>query len=209
MSDYIRILSLFKEGGMYLDLDVLTLKPYDGPQFRNFVTVPGPRFNEELATNSMFHMDQGIELIDAILQEQAEEYEANEYIYNGPEALTGALYRLKCNDSSTSSHHQSSINITSSTAAVNSCGGVHLLPHHVFHPVPSIACQVFFQYTDDWEDLTGYIQQIDQSHAAHFYNSVTHRLPIDFSVNSTQLFAILAARHCPLSLNLFRQSNLI
>ena len=126
MSDYIRILSLYKEGGMYLDLDVLTLKPYDGPSFRNFVTVPGGRENEEIVTNSMLHMNRGLELIDTILKIQAEEYDPDEYIFNGPEALTGALYRMKCNDSS-----------TFSSRADNYCAGVHLLPYKYFHPVPS------------------------------------------------------------------------
>ena len=35
MSDYIRIVSLFKEGGMFLDLDIVTMKPYDGHLFRS------------------------------------------------------------------------------------------------------------------------------------------------------------------------------
>ena len=46
MSDYIRILSLYKEGGMYLDLDVLTLKPYKRDIFFNFVTAKREHFEQ-------------------------------------------------------------------------------------------------------------------------------------------------------------------
>jgi hypothetical protein len=35
LSDYIRILSLYKGGGLYLDTDILTLKTYQGDKFRN------------------------------------------------------------------------------------------------------------------------------------------------------------------------------
>ena len=31
MSDYIRMVSLYKAGEMYLDLDIVTIKSYDGP----------------------------------------------------------------------------------------------------------------------------------------------------------------------------------
>ena len=57
MSDYIRVVSLMKQGGMYLDLDVVTLKPYDGPQFRNFLTYGSARM--EYLSNGIFHFEKG------------------------------------------------------------------------------------------------------------------------------------------------------
>ena len=63
MSQFIRILSLYKQGGMYLDLDVLTVKPYDGPLLRNFVT----------ANFDAIHLDKGHPFIGEIIKVQTED----------------------------------------------------------------------------------------------------------------------------------------
>ena len=81
MCDYIRVLSLYKQGGMYLDLDVLTLKPYDKDIFSNFLTYGSARMH--FVANCILHLEKGHELIDYIMQLLSEDYDAESFGFNG------------------------------------------------------------------------------------------------------------------------------
>jgi hypothetical protein len=118
MSDYIRIVSLHKEGGMFLDLDIVTMKPYDGYLFRNFTLIESS-LNDQI-TNAVMHLDRGHRLIREIIDLLAEEYDPDEYTFHGPQVMSLALSRL-CN--MTFSHQRSP------------CPDVHMLPHHYFYPI--------------------------------------------------------------------------
>ena len=181
MSDYIRIVSLQKGGGMYLDLDVITLRPYDGPQFRNFVTGRSLKLNGVL--NGVLHFDRGHRLIEKSLQLQAEEYNANDFVYNGPEALSLAMENL--------------CNFTRGDWSSNTCTDVHLLPHYYFFPSGDLRGHGFYQKADLVPTFMKQIKKV--SYGVHTFNSMTHHLTFDTSPNSSQVFALLAVEHCPIS----------
>jgi hypothetical protein len=185
MSDYIRIVSLKKEGGMYLDLDVITLKPYDGPQFRNFVTGRNLQLNGVL--NGVLHFDRGHRVIEKSLQLQAEEYDASDFVYNGPEALSLAMEQL--------------CNFTRGDWLSNTCSDVHLLPHYYFFPNGDLRGHGFYQNESVVQRFMKQIREV--SYGVHTFNSMTHHLTIDTSPNSTQVFALLAVEHCPISFSKF------
>jgi len=85
MSDYIRMVTMKKGGGgIYLDLDIVTLKSCDCLLFRNFVTTR----DVKRITNAVFHLDRDHRLIDAIVKKQSEDYDRDNYVYNGPEVFT-------------------------------------------------------------------------------------------------------------------------
>ena len=180
MADYIRMVTLSKfGGGMYIDLDIITLKPYDGNLFRNFVTVK----NKQLfrITNAVFHLQSGHRLIDAIIQEQKDEYDADDYVYNGPGAMSSAMTK-RCNF--TRGHLESNI-----------CNDVQLLPHYFFHPIGGQSGHVYFMHRNY---PSRFMQRLNAiSYGAHIQNFMTKDLIIDTSPNSTQVFALLAQRHCP------------
>ena len=191
MADYIRMVTLKKGGGggMYLDLDVLTLKPYDGPQFRNFVTAKSENFGRIM--NDIFHLDRGHRLIGLIQMLQAEEYRPFDFEHNGQGAMTEALADL-CHLKS------GKFNI--------SCTDVHLLLPHYFHPAgttsddnKNVLLHDIFQRTDE-PGVAQFLRQIRAtSYGVHFHNFYSKHSPIDTTPNSTQVFAILAAEHCPLT----------
>jgi hypothetical protein len=143
MSDYIRILSLYKEGGMYLDLDTITLRPYDGRKFRNFVVVAS-EMNDEL-TNAIFHLETDHRLVSAILQVQLEDYDPNGYIYNGPQAITEALRRI-CDDR-TINNKKTKDDAVSADAKVTTiqCPDVQILTSRFFFPVGSPFWYLYFE----------------------------------------------------------------
>ena len=193
MSDYIRMVSLKKQGGgMYLDLDVLTLKPYTSPLLRNFVTVKLEQFSR--ITNAVMHFDFGHRLISATIKAQAEDYDPNDYLYNGPGALTeviaelcqlrGGMFNLSCSD-------------------------VHLLPPNYFHSTEMISSindnvllHDIFQRTDE-VGVADYLRYIrETNYGVHFHNSYSKDSLIDLNLNSTQVFSLLASENCPLT---FRQ----
>ena len=188
MADYIRMVTLKKGGGggMYLDLDIVTLKPYDGPQFRNFVTAKIENF--ERITNAAFHFDGGHRLIDAIVKKQNEGYDRDDYAFNGPGALTKVMADVCFKENK------------------NVCTDVHLLLPHYFHPAgttsddnKNVLLHDIFQRTDE-PGVAQFLRQIRAtSYGVHFHNFYSKHSPIDTTPNSTQVFAILAAEHCPLT----------
>lgn len=68
ISDYVRLLTLKRGGGMYMDLDYLTLKPFDD-ELQNFFVKENSPYS--LTTNSVFHLESGHWLIDEWLHHQA------------------------------------------------------------------------------------------------------------------------------------------
>ncbi len=72
LSDFIRILTLSKGGGLYLDMDILTLKPFHGETFQIFL-VYGNSGMEEISNGAM-NMESGHWLPGEIINLLAKEY---------------------------------------------------------------------------------------------------------------------------------------
>ena len=74
LSEYIRTATLFKGGGLFLDLDsVVTIKPLAGPKFRNFFIKRNLFYDDSTVTTSeMMHLLHGHHLIDEIILNMAE-----------------------------------------------------------------------------------------------------------------------------------------
>lgn len=70
LSDYVRAISIFRGGGLFLDMDsVLTLKPLIEPRWTNFFVV---KTNDRVAhqttsSNKIFHLVHGHHLIDILI----------------------------------------------------------------------------------------------------------------------------------------------
>ena len=188
MSDYIRMVSLKKQGGMYLDLDVLSLKPYNGSEFRNFVSLHSAQMT--IIPNGILHLDQNHPLVELTLEHQAKEYLPDSYTFNGPEALSSALIKL-CNETVT---------------ALDCAKEIRIMKHHHFFPIGTAFCQFIFQRQPlSTLDEQFVFERIQISHGFHFHNSLTRNNSVDFTPNSTQVFARLAAQNCPLTFSLGHQ----
>ena len=224
MSDYIRILSLYKEGGMYLDLDVLTLKPYDRRIFWNFITFPSAQ--RAMFTNAMIHLEREHRLIDAILEQQSADYDPEGYTFNGPGALDAAVMQLCSNaTATTTSPHEKRKKAkkkneegrsSGDDSELHMCAGeeILILPHHFFHPIGNAFAQILFEEQKRSKDnlllVSEFAAKIVASYGLHFYNSLTRNESIPLgsdATKSSQIFARLAARHCPLSSAFFTSSS--
>ena len=95
-SDYIRMLSLHKGGGMYMDLDFITIKALNINKFWNFVPVQEGRY----LTGSTLHLQHGHELIGLILERLAAHYNPSEWATHGPDLVNKAVRKycqVQCN----------------------------------------------------------------------------------------------------------------
>ena len=88
MSDYIRMVSLYKAGEMYLDLDIVTIKSYDGPWFRIFVVMETASNN--LVTNAVLHLERNNQLIESIFKIMIQKCDSDDYTFNGPGCVSEA-----------------------------------------------------------------------------------------------------------------------
>ena len=193
MADYIRMVTLKKGGGgMYLDLDIITLKSYNGSKFHNFVTAR----NRERITNAAFHLERDHRLIDAIIKKQSEDYDRDDYVYNGPVVFTLAMDDLCFKGDK------------------NVCTDVHLIIPPYFHPesttpddIKETLVQDMFRRTDE-PGVAQFLRQIRAtSYGVHFHNFYSKHSTIDVAPNSSKVFAVLAAEHCPFTFAAAQQGH--
>lgn len=180
LADYIRIQSLFKGGGFYLDIDIITLKPYDGEQFRNFLLYGNAAMDE--INNSAMHLERGHWLINEIANLISKDYEPDAYIYNGPEAIQEVM--------------SNSCGLMASQPHSNRCNDVHLLPDYFFYPIPSIFSHLLFQNNGNKTEEV--LKKIRKSFGLHLWNSLRnlHQTP---RFDSNQIFGIVGLQNCPVT----------
>ena len=163
-----------------MDLDFITLKPFDEKILWNFFSFP--KADRSRLTNSLFHLEHGHNLINKILNQLAIGYDPNKYDQHGPVLITKTLTSV-CG-------FQPGQN--SSFLSVNTCPNVRLIPHPFFYPIHYSQWKTYFQEAND-ETLL----HIDQSYAVHVWNKVSSQAPL--VKDSNQLYIKLANQHCPLT----------
>ena len=180
LSDYIRMLTLEQGGGLYLDMDILTLKAFQGNTFRNFLVYGSDRMEE--ISNGAMHFERGHWFPSEIIRLIAEEYDPESYIYHGPDAIT-AIMNSVCG-------------LVKRNPRSNHCDDVHLLSDRFFYPVPSIFSNILFQNNgnkSNKETLT----QINRSFGLHLWHSLSHLQPLQ--IDSNQIAAVIARQNCPIT----------
>lgn len=176
LSDFLRMLSLSKGGGMYMDLDFITLKPFDEKIFWNFF--PYPSAERTHLTGSAIHLEHGHRLIDAILKRLSTvKYNPKKYGFYGPLLVTKVMKDV-CD-------FKPKLNFSSSK-----CPDVHLVPHQMFYPIPYEKWKKFFEKVNDTT-----MNAFANSYAAHIWNKVSFNKVL----HSDQLYMKLASDHCPLT----------
>jgi lactosylceramide 4-alpha-galactosyltransferase len=183
LSDYIRILSLYKGGGLYLDMDILTLKPYNVKKFRNFL-VYGSALMDHISNGAM-HLEYDHWVIEEIMQLLVKEYDPYSYIYHGPEAVSEVM--------------RSSCGLAIGNPKSNRCNDIKLFPDIYFYPIPSIISSLLFQEGNTTHSET--LAKIEKSYGVHLWNSLS-RFHKAFNIYSNQIVALLAKEHCPLTVSM-------
>ena len=192
LSDYARILSLYEGGGLYMDLDFITLKSFvyeenneESPQKPKinsltnfFVFEDGANFT---FANSVIHMNRQHYLIKKFLIHLNDEYDPMAWNFHGSEIIT-TLIREFC--------HPYENNISGNNEWSNPCSNVALLPHYTFFPI----------YYDQWLSIFQSVtkdknNKLKNSYAIHVWNKLSHSYPVTFG--SDQLYSVLSQIHCP------------
>ena len=171
-------------------MDIITTKAYDGSLFRNCTLIESGT-NDQI-TNAIIHLDRGHQLIEAILNLLNADYDPEEYTFHGPQVVSLAVSQV-CN---LSFSHKS-----------KACPNVRMLPHRFFYPIGNAFWGQFFE---DSQSTSGQniLQRISVGYGFHIWNNLSNKKVIDISDNSTQVFAVLASKHCPITWSLRHQFNI-
>ncbi|XP_075227809.1 lactosylceramide 4-alpha-galactosyltransferase-like [Lycorma delicatula] len=176
ISDAMRLLILWKYGGTYLDLDVITMRSLTSLK-SNFA---GVQDDETIANGVLNFEPNGFahSVLTTCLENFRDWFDGKDWSSNGPILLTNALLEF-CQVSEV-------VQVMKSR-----CNGFHLYPPSVFYPV----------HFSDWESFLDegesqrIMKQIENSTIVHMWNRLSHDGYV--SHGSNQAFSILADKYCP------------
>lgn len=173
MAHYIRMVTLLRGGGLYMDLDVLLLKGL-GAAFRDFF-VFSSKSNRKV-NSAVFHLSKDHAVIKRMIEILSAVYDPSKEILHGSQAATDAL-RSHCGK-----------NLTPAK-----CPDVRLLPHFYFYP---------FTWSE-WANMLEDAGETLLTNATAGHGVHTHHDFLYFEnyvdLESNQLYAHLARKHCPLT----------
>uniref|UniRef100_A0A0P6HIX0 Lactosylceramide n=1 Tax=Daphnia magna TaxID=35525 RepID=A0A0P6HIX0_9CRUS len=181
-ADYIRFVTMLKGGGLYLDMDVLTLRPFQGDEFRNFLSYDGVAM--KAISSGVMHLEAGHWLATAMTRLLAEEYHPTELAFHGSEAIS-SLVRKSCGKQE-------------GDPESNACKDIHLLPSRFFFPIEKpIAAEKLDGANVMSVNGSGILTRLITSYGVHTWNTMRNG-PGDLA-NNPSVFGSLAQIHCPMS----------
>lgn len=180
ISDMLRLLALWKWGGIYLDLDVVVIKSLD-PLFLNFAAAE----SEQYVVGGVLSFSRdglGHKHVSSCLQDVADNYNGSDWGYNGPGAITRMLYPL-CNTQNV-------------TAMINTtCEGFQILPPSSFYSIHWNHWQTFFNETE-----IDYVRErAKDSYMIHVWNKLSYETKIPLHENVP--YIDFARDYCPGTVN--------
>lgn len=182
LSDYIRILTLNKGGGLYLDTDILTLKAYQGDHFRNCLSYDSSDMG--VISNGVMHLERGHWLTIQMMRLMAEEYDPSEMVFHGSQAVSFLMH--------------SSCAIIQGDPSSNTCKDINLLSSNFFFLIERPFSDVLYdKLSNSTNDI---LSQIKRSYGVHLWNSEKANRQRPFlATDSDSILGALAQIHCPLT----------
>lgn len=175
-SDVLRYLSLWKYGGIYLDLDVIVIKPlqdlppnYAGSESENNVAAGVINFSPD---------GRGHGFAQKCLEDLHRNFRGKDWGYNGPGVITRLLKNLcgakKAKD-----------------MLKKDCKGFKVYPPEVFYPVEWWNWKMYFdsKYNKKMLNITR------NSYVIHVWNK--HSVNTKIKINSEVPYSIFAKKYCP------------
>ncbi|XP_028786606.1 lactosylceramide 4-alpha-galactosyltransferase-like [Neltuma alba] len=175
LSNLIRLVVLYKYGGIYLDTDFIILKPFKGlrncigAQSTNSVSKHWTRLN-----NAVLVFDKNHPLLLRFIQEFALNFNGNKWGYNGPYLVSRVVERVKAE------------------------GGLNLrvLPPMAFYPVDWTRVGGWFQKPKNRDEArwvrAKLIQLRGQTYGVHLWNKWSGKL----AIQQGSVMAKLMSHHC-------------
>ncbi|KAH6923851.1 hypothetical protein HPB50_008258 [Hyalomma asiaticum] len=180
LSDALRLLVLWKYGGVYADMDVLVLKSFG--DLRNVVS-------RELfpdVGNSVMVFDRGHPFLMRCLEEFSRTYKSRRWAHNGPRLLERVLSWF-CPK-----------NLLRKLPLVQ-CTGLTVLPGTAFYPVNYMEWQKTFQRND----TAAVLRATADSYALHLWNSYSRST----AVERGSAYDVLRKKLCPITNRLKKNSG--
>lgn len=171
VSDVMRLLTLWRYAGTYMDIDVVTIRPieelgtnYAGWQDGNTIATGVLNFDEA---------GFGHQVLTDCLEELKKNFDPNNWSTNGPILVTKTLMRL-CQ-----------------IRPDKSCDYFTAYPVPVFYPIYYTEWSLFFK-----EAYTDFVMnKLNRTYVVHLWNKMSRDCVV--SVGSRQAYAVLAQRYCP------------
>ncbi|XP_031632002.1 lactosylceramide 4-alpha-galactosyltransferase-like [Contarinia nasturtii] len=176
MSDYLRVLTLYKFGGFYLDLDVVVQKNFDDLG-EDFVV---DDWSTVLATSIMHLNNDGIgwEIATEYLERLTKNFDGNVFIANGPKILTQTCADI-CDTEQRSLWTR------------EKCVGLDLKRKQQFHPIQWRDYMMYF----DVDKLNKTLELSKNSTMIHVWNDRSSH--ISNKVGTNNAYQVIAAKNCP------------
>ncbi|XP_033183907.1 lactosylceramide 4-alpha-galactosyltransferase-like isoform X1 [Bombus vancouverensis nearcticus] len=175
MSDILRYLTLWKYGGIYLDLDVVVIASLE--RLTNFA---GAEDWKNVAAGVMgFDVTElGRRMADACIRDMRANFRGDVWGNNGPGVITRTLQKL-CSTKYVR-------DMTTSR-----CHGFKVFSPSTFYPIHYEKWKIYFETKD--KNTT--MQIVDKAMAIHVWNKFSKFEKVD--VNNDVPYVIIARKHCP------------
>ncbi|XP_034474391.1 lactosylceramide 4-alpha-galactosyltransferase-like [Drosophila innubila] len=178
MSDLLRMLTLFRFGGIYLDMDVVLLRSLEQVPF-NYA---GAESDTHVAIGvvSLSPTGFGHEFAASCLRDFQLNFDGSDWGNNGPGVITRVAQRI-CDTK----------NITMMLEDRKRCHGFKVFDRKAFYAIKSNDWRHFFEP----EFLEETLELTRDSYLLHVWNRKSHQMPM--KVGSGSAYARYARLHCP------------
>ncbi|XP_076248960.1 lactosylceramide 4-alpha-galactosyltransferase-like [Calliopsis andreniformis] len=175
MSDILRYLTLWKYGGIYLDLDVVVTASLE--RLKNFA---GAEDWDDVAAGVMgFDVSPlGRRVIHACIRDLKKNFRGDIWGNNGPGVITRTLQKV-CSTKKTRD------------MTTTRCQGFKVFPPSAFYPVHYKKWKMYFETTD--KNVT--MKMVEKAMAIHVWNKLSKSKEV--RVDSDVPYAVIARKHCP------------
>lgn len=173
LSDMLRLVSLYRYGGIYIDSDVVVLRNI-GALPLNYVGAE----NSKLLGNAVIgvqHGGVGRQIIQIFLDELRANFSDHEYLYNGPYLVTRIVAKM-CG---------------TKIFKTMTCGNLHIFDSNAFYPIPSTQWRKIFNP----KYLHEILRKSRNAYLLHIWNWLSKRHLI--KTKSKAAYTVLAKKHCP------------
>lgn len=174
----LRMLSLYRFGGIYLDLDVVVLRSLEDLPL-NFM---GAQLNTSIG-NSVLGLEphgRGHQLAELVLQDFHQQYDGDIWAQNGPRCLTRVMSKFCTAE-----------NINEMIRNPNSCNGLRV--HNISSFYEINWDEWFYFFEPRLSNFT--LHRLRDSYVAHIWSHINAGWPL--RADSNAAYIQLARQHCP------------
>ncbi|XP_067897846.1 lactosylceramide 4-alpha-galactosyltransferase-like isoform X2 [Heterodontus francisci] len=173
LADACRISLLWKVGGIYLDTDIISLKPL---AFQNFLGAEG----YETANNAALGFEKHHKFIWECMEDYTRNYKGSVWGYQGPALMSRVLKRW-CHSNNLGQFFNSE------------CKGISYLPPKYFYPISYSSWESYFQpWTKSNIELF-----FSESKGAHLWNFKSYGQQNQVIAGSGTLLEYFFSKYCP------------